>query len=116
MWRLGGEKAFDTLGQFPGLWGIDYDPTNDMVFAADAVYGVQMFEAYSMGADADGHHLGAFEQDGMRVPQDVKVDTLGNVYVAGETLLRFVEEDVAAHPSSVGLFGAQGRVWRAGFR
>jgi sugar lactone lactonase YvrE len=75
MWRVGGEKAFDTYAQFPGLWGMDVDPQNGLIFIADAVHDVQV-------VDIDGNPVGSFKHDDMRVPQDVKVDALGNVYVA----------------------------------
>lgn len=75
LWRLGGEKAFDAYARFPGLWGMAYDPANRVLFIADALHGVQVI-------GAEGEHIGAFEHDDMRVPQDVKVDARGNVYVA----------------------------------
>ncbi len=60
LWRIGGEKAFDTLGQFPGLWGMDVDPNNGMIFITDAVYNIQMEDALS------GEPLGQFKHADMR--------------------------------------------------
>ena len=82
LWRLGGEKAFDTHGKFPALWGIDYDPINDVIYAADAVSGIQVIDAQSMANPPEGQQLGQFTHTEMRVPQDVKVDAEGKVYVA----------------------------------
>jgi sugar lactone lactonase YvrE len=76
LWRTGGEKAFDTFAQFPGVWGMDVDASNGVLLAADAVYNIQVVDAFS------GAPIGQFKHDDMRVPQDVKVDALGNVYVA----------------------------------
>ena len=75
LWRTGGEKAFDTYRQFPGLWGMDVDADNGMIFIADAVHSIQVV------GDA-GEPIGAFQHEEMRVPQDVKVDPWGNIYVA----------------------------------
>ena len=54
---------------------MDVDADNGTIFIADAVYSIQVV------GDA-GEPIGAFQHDEMRVPQDVKVDPFGNVYVA----------------------------------
>ncbi|HBY06428.1 MAG TPA: hypothetical protein DEH22_01035, partial [Chloroflexi bacterium] len=76
LWRAGGEEAFDTLGVFPGLSGIDVDPNNNLVYLADTIYNIQIVDALT------SEYVGQFKHAEMRVPQDVKVDALGNVYVA----------------------------------
>lgn len=76
LWRTGGEEDFDTPGVFPGLSGIDVDPNNNLVYMADTIYDIQMVNALT------GEYVGQFKHVDMRVPQDVKVDALGNVYVA----------------------------------
>ncbi|MFM8321423.1 MAG: hypothetical protein ACKOC5_10945 [Chloroflexota bacterium] len=82
LWRMGGEKAFDAHAQFAGLYGIDYDPLNDLLYAADGLYDVHVFDALSYIEQAQGQHIGPFKHPEMRVPTDVKVDAQGSVYVA----------------------------------
>lgn len=82
LWRIGGEKEFGAHERFLGLWGLDYDPTNDLIFAADTAYDVQVVEALSYIDNPHGQVLGRFNHPDMRFPQDVKMDAGGKVYVA----------------------------------
>jgi len=82
LWRMGGEQELDAYARFPGLWGVDYDLLNDMIYAADAVHDIQVIEALSYIENPQGQDLGQFNHPDMRVPRDVKVDADGRVYVA----------------------------------
>jgi sugar lactone lactonase YvrE len=98
LWRLGGEKAFDTYGQYPGLYGIDLDEEVGLIYIADAIYDIQVVDLYA------GVPVGSIDHPDMRVPNDVKVGPEGQIYAAawgsgkilvfsqvGEPLLQFGE-------------------------
>jgi hypothetical protein len=76
LWRLGGEKAFDTYGQFPGLYGMDVDEEMGLIYIADAIYDIQVVDLY------DGTPVGSINHPDMRVPNDVKVGPQGKIYAA----------------------------------
>lgn len=79
LWRMGGEKAFDTYGQFPGVYGADINDITGFIYVADGINSVQVLErAYD---NASVNMIGQITCPGMSVPNDVKYSE-GMIYVA----------------------------------
>lgn len=73
LWRVGGEGGV-SLGEFGTLGGVDTD-ANNLVYVADSMYGIWVF-------DADGNQVNRIDHGAMSNPADVKIGPDGNVYVA----------------------------------